>query len=200
MAVKVSREQAAKNRTRIVETASALFRERGFDAVGVAEVMKAAGLTHGGFYGHFASKDDLLVEGLKAALAGSASEWTCPADDTRTPLRTILRRYLTLRHRDARCDGCTYAALAADVARRDDPSLRRALTQSLGPVLEGLAKAMPAGTAEGRRTQALATFAGMVGALILARSVDDADLSAEILAATQEVLGGLEAPPGPGPD
>src|SRR5688572_31755633 len=114
--MKVSREQAARNRERIVEAAAELFRERGFDGVGVADLMKEAGLTHGGFYGHFSSKDDLIAEASARALTGSLALWNkvaerAPAD----PVSAVASAYLTSRHRDNPGAGCLLAALGPDV-------------------------------------------------------------------------------------
>src|SRR4051794_15120593 len=114
-AMKVSREQAVQNRERIVETAARLFRERGFEGIGVADLMKEAGLTHGGFYGHFSSKEDLIAEASARALAQSLALFTkvaerAPAD----PLPAIAGAYLTSKHRDNPGEGCVLAALGAD--------------------------------------------------------------------------------------
>src|SRR5438552_11909117 len=117
--MKVSREQMAENRHRILDAASRLFREKGFDAVSVAEVMKAAGLTHGGFYGHFGSKDDLVAQTLAHVLAPDAGG----AGD----LRAYLDAYLSPGHRDNAADGCPTAGLAADI-RRQTAAARLAMT------------------------------------------------------------------------
>src|SRR5438067_9036571 len=99
--MKVSREQAAQNRERIVEAAAKLFRERGFEGIGVADLMKEAGLTHGGFYGHFSSKDDLIAEASARALTGSLALFSRVAERTPAdPLPAIARAYLTRSHRD----------------------------------------------------------------------------------------------------
>ena len=116
--MKVSREQMARNRSRILMEAGRLFREKGFDAVSVAEVMKAAGLTHGGFYGHFASKDDLIAQTLAEALGETASSGG--------DLSAWLDSYLSPRHRDNPAHGCPTAGLAADV-RHQGGAARAAL-------------------------------------------------------------------------
>lgn len=181
--MKVSREQAAENRTRIIETASRLFRERGVDGIGVADLMKAAGLTHGGFYGHFASKEDLVAQACDRALAGSQAEWerliAAHPDD---PLAAITARYLSAAHRDKPGQGCVFSALGNDVARQGPP-IRGKITQGLRDLAETLARIIPGKSKAARREKALATFASMVGGLMLARSVDDPVLSDEILAA-----------------
>ncbi len=105
--MKVSREQMAENRRRILDAASRLFRDKGFDAVSVAEVMKAAGLTHGGFYGHFSSKDDLIAQTLAHVLAADSSGGG--------DLRAYLDAYLWPRHRDNCAGGCPTVGLAAAI-------------------------------------------------------------------------------------
>src|SRR5438874_7022730 len=118
--MKVSREQMAENRHRILDAASRLFRAKGFDAVSVAEVMKAAGLTHGGFYGHFSSKDDLVAQTLAHVLAVDAG--------AEGDLRSFTETYLSPRHRDNAADGCPTAGLAADI-RHQTAAARAAMTE-----------------------------------------------------------------------
>lgn len=188
--MRVSREQAAENRDRIIDAAGRLFRERGFDGIGVANLMKAAGLTHGGFYGHFASKEDLEVQACARALAQSTATWRAMAAKVpEAPLKGFLDDYLTARHRDRRGEGCIYAALAADVARQNSPALRRAFTTGLQPWIDTLVRIVPGRSRAARRQTALAYLSAMVGALILARAVDDAALSDEILAAARALPG-----------
>ncbi|MGJ4930443.1 TetR/AcrR family transcriptional regulator [Bradyrhizobium sp. HKCCYLS2038] len=174
--MKVSREQMAENRRRILDVASRLFREKGFDAVSVAEVMKAAGLTHGGFYGHFSSKDDLVAETIGYVLAGDGN-----GDGD---LRAYLDAYLAPRHRDNAADGCPMAGLAADI-RHQTPAARAAMTTGLRSQIERLAKALPEVDAADRRRAAIGTWAAMVGAVILARAIDDTRLSDEVLTQTR---------------
>jgi len=184
--MRVSREQAAENRDRIVDAAGRLFRERGFDGIGVANLMKAAGLTHGGFYGNFESKEDLAVEACERVLARTAETWPAlAAKDPEAPLKGLLEQYLTARHRDRPGEGCIYAALAADVARQSSPALRRTFTAGLRPLIDTLVRIVPGRSRATRRQKALASLSAMVGALILARAVDDAELSDEILAAAR---------------
>ena len=186
--MKVSREQAALNRERIVEVAARLFREKGYDGIGVADLMKNAGLTHGGFYGHFASKEDLMVEACQHALEKSLDGWRAKiASHPQGALPAIVDSYLTTRHRDAPGTGCPAAAMGVDVARMS-PGARPAFAQATRQqfaLLEGL---MPDGRPEARRQQAITTFAAMVGAMVLARAVDDGALSQEILDAVKAQL------------
>src|SRR3954468_18218220 len=105
--MRVSREEAQRNRERIVEAASRRFRELGFEGIGVAEVLKGAGLTHGGFYGHFDSKEQLMAEALANAWAHSRQRWAKrAASSPEDPLGALARMYLTPRHRDEPGDGC----------------------------------------------------------------------------------------------
>lgn len=186
--MRVSREQAAQNRERIVETASRLFREKGYDGIGVADLMKSAGLTHGGFYGHFASKEDLLAEACGAAMQNSLEKWRqALAGAPGNPRGVIARYYLTPQHRDNPGKGCALAALGPDVARVGD-EVRQAMSDGVQAQLRILAEALP-GTPAERRREAIATYAALVGGLLLSRSVADRAQSDEILAA---VLSSLE--------
>src|SRR5262245_10098091 len=113
--MKVTREQAVENRERIVAAAARLFREHGFDGIGVADIMKSAGLTHGGFYGHFGSKDDLAAEACARALDRSVTKWDAIAAADGDPLATIVGSYLSEAHRDRPGSGCMVAAVGSDV-------------------------------------------------------------------------------------
>lgn len=174
--MKVSREQMAENRRRILDAASRLFRDKGFDAVSVAEVMKAAGLTHGGFYGHFSSKDDLIAQTLAHVLA---ADTVGEAD-----LRAYVEAYLAPRHRDNAAGGCPTAGLAAAV-RYQTPAARAAMTEGLRSQIERIGRALPDVNQADRRRAAIGSWAAMVGAVILARAVDDPVLSDELLGETK---------------
>ena len=183
--MKVSREQALQNRERVLEVAAKLFRERGFDGIGVADVMKEAGLTHGGFYGHFASKDDLMAEACSRAIGESRELWARRAQASQAePLEALARLYLSPRHRDDPGHGCAAAALAADAARQG-PGVRRAITDGLRGAFDFLAGVVRGRTAAARRQRAIATYASWVGAMVLARAADDDALSREILDAVK---------------
>lgn len=179
--MKVTREQAAQNRERIVETAAQLFRERGFDGIGVADLMKEAGLTHGGFYGHFSSKEDLIAEAAARALTGSLTLWSKLADRTSgDPLSAVAGAYLSRKHRDDPGAGCLLAALGPDVSRQG-PSVRRAVTGYVRSAIDLLTQLVPGRSRAARRQKAIGTYATLVGAMVLARAVDDRVLSQEIL-------------------
>ena len=179
--MKVSREQAAQNRERIVEAAAQLFRERGFDGIGVADLMKEARLTHGGFYGHFSSKDDLIAEASACALTRSLALWSKLADRASgDPLSAVAGAYLTASHRDNPGAGCLLAALGPDVSRQGPP-VRRAVTDYVRSAVDLLTKLVPGKSKAAKRQKAISTYATLVGAMVLARAVDDRALSQEIL-------------------
>jgi len=183
--MRVSREQAALNRARIVEVAAKLFREKGYDGIGVADLMKGAGLTHGGFYGHFESKEDLLAEACAKALEGSVERWEHIAEckSPQEALDKIAHSYLSPDHRDHPGLGCSVTALGADIARLGPPA-RAALTGGVKGQVAVLEKLLPEPDEAERRRAALVAYASMVGAMMLARAVDDPALSEEFMQAT----------------
>jgi TetR/AcrR family transcriptional repressor of nem operon len=186
--MKVSREQAAENRQRIVEVAARLFRERGFDGVGVADLMKTAGLTHGGFYGHFRSKEALMAEACEQAISTTGRHWKATLAASESPaLEALAEGYLSTNHRDNPGNGCVIAALANDAARQAPP-VRQVYTRSVKRFIDTLSQALPGRAEADRRQQAVAACASMVGALILARAIDDDALSQEFLDAVAAQL------------
>ena len=180
--MRVTREKAAENRARIVETAARLFREKGFDGVGLDAIMKEAGLTHGGFYGHFTSKEDLAAEAVAHALEQSAE-----VQRRYMNIADFVSDYLSESHFADRVNGCALAALGGDMARRCE-GVRSGATSYLRSQLERLAGFFR-GTAAARRRRAITTLAGIVGALTLARAVEDPVLSEEILSTARHVFG-----------
>jgi TetR/AcrR family transcriptional repressor of nem operon len=185
--MRVSKEKMAENRALLVGAASRLFRERGFDAVTVADVMSAAGMTHGAFYGHFASKEDLIARAMEAALA------TPPIVPNAATLADVAAGYLSAEHRAATADGCVYAAVAGEAVRSTNDT-RHAMTEGLKRQLAQLEPLSPGTTPEDRRRAAIASWSAMVGALMLSRVVDDPALSDELLMQTKAVIGGSSAP------
>lgn len=186
--MKVSREQVALNRERIVETAARLFREKGYEGIGVADLMKNAGLTHGGFYGHFASKEDLLAEATAHALKRSVERWEgYLAEDRASALDRISDGYLSMQHCDHPEKGCSVTALGADISRLGAKA-RHAMTAGARGQVAVLAQLMPGDDAAEQRRQALANYAAMIGAIVLARAVDDDALAEEILQAVKDAL------------
>ena len=192
--MRVSRQKAAANRERIIDAAGALFRAKGFDGVGVADIMKAADLTHGGFYGHFASKDDLAAQASQRAMARAAEHWTkIVTEEAAQPYAALLKHYLSPRHRDDPGHGCAFAALGVDTARCGAP-VRAAFAEGLEPLIEIVANTVPGRSKAARRRKAVAAVAELVGALILARAVAGTALSDEVLdAAHRELLAAVEA-------
>jgi len=179
--MKVSKEQAAENRQRIIDTAAKLFREHGFEGIGVADLMKSAGLTHGGFYGHFKSKDDLMEQAAARAVDASMETWNhMIASAGEDALAAYVDFYTSPAHRDAPGAGCIMAALGAESARQAAP-VRHTLTAGVQRLFEGLSRVVSGRTAAARREKAIVTFASLVGAMVLARAVDDNALSDEIL-------------------
>jgi TetR/AcrR family transcriptional repressor of nem operon len=180
--MKVTREQVAEHRTRILDAAGTLFRLRGFDDVTVAEIMKAAGLTHGAFYGHFASKDALVAEAIAHAVTPA------PGAAKPKPAAEYADAYLSVTHRDNRSGGCNFAGLGTEAAR-GSPEMRHAMTAATERQIQRFADASPGKTAKEKRRAGILAWSAMIGAVMLSRIVDDEDLSEEIL---KETRAGLE--------
>lgn len=185
-ALRVTKAKVAEHRRSILDSASRLFRERGFKDVGVAEIMQASGLTHGAFYGHFRSKAELADEACREACAEGIERWLESAS-----LSDILDRYLTPVHRDDAARGCALSALGADVSRQS-PELQKSYAQGLQGFIDALERHMDEAAPEARRRQAVAVLSAMIGALTMARSVaaGDPELSAEILDSVRQELRG----------
>ncbi|BBL24123.1 TetR/AcrR family transcriptional regulator [Comamonas terrigena] len=187
--MKTSKAQAQDNRAHVVQTASALFRERGYDGVSVAELMAAAGFTHGGFYKQFRSKADLMAE---SAACGMAQTAALAAGMDRP---AFVRSYLSRAHRDTRAAGCTMAALGADAARQPK-AVRAAFAEGIEHLLQALEKEVSAPEQTGPgvagemgevRAHAIDTLAHAVGALVLSRACpDDSPLADEILSVCRD--------------
>lgn len=145
------------------------------------DLMKEAGVTHGGFYGHFSSKDDLIAEASARALTRSLALLSnLPERASGDPLSAVAGAYLTSKHRDDPGAGCLLAALGSDVSRQG-PAARRAVTDHMRSAVELLAKLVPRKSKAARRRRAISAYATLVGAMVLARAVDDRALSQEIL-------------------
>jgi TetR/AcrR family transcriptional regulator, transcriptional repressor for nem operon len=186
--MRVSKEQASENRSRVLEAASRLYREHGLDGIGLAEIMSAAGLTHGGFYKQFASKDDMAAEACGLALDGAAQKWAgLVHDHPDRPWEALVAHYLSAAHRDRCGQSCAIPALSADVSRRTGP-VRRVYTAGFERLVEIISRVIPIPGRKDRRAPALAAMATLVGAVVLARAVDDPALSDEILAASAKAL------------
>jgi TetR/AcrR family transcriptional repressor of nem operon len=188
--MKVSREQVQQNREHILEAAGQLFRARGFEPVGVADVMQAAGLTHGGFYGHFKSKDDLVAQTAGDSCGKVLERWRQIAyAEGDGALATLAGNYLSADHRDSPSGGCPVAALGPEIARRPAPA-RGAVTESLKRIVSFLQTVVPGPSEAVRRKRAIATYAAWIGAMVLARMSEDDAFSREVLAATAEMSAG----------
>ena len=177
-------QHKAETRERILASAGELFRSQGIDGVGVDAVMRQAGLTHGGFYAHFASKEALVAEVSAAALARSATRWERLSEehDPATALARIVESYLDPAHVAAAERGCVLATLGPEVARR--PEARPAITVAIRRMLDALARCLP-----GRRRRTLATLSCLVGAVVLARLCDDERLAGDFLTAARRAAG-----------
>jgi len=180
---RVSRRQADLNREAIKLAAARLYRERGFDGVGIPEITRAAGLTHGSFYGHFESKEALAAEALAAGLDIGMQRWETRA--AQGGREGLIRGYLATRNRDTPGDACPIAALAGDMARQPaDAPTRPVFNMAIGMLLKKLAAVQavqpdaPAGIDE---QKALADLSAMVGALIMSRATIGSDVSDKFL-------------------
>jgi TetR/AcrR family transcriptional repressor of nem operon len=171
-----AKETAAKHE-RIVKEASRLFRERGFENVTVGEVMQAAGLTHGAFYAHFGSKQELEEAAIAYGQGLSASR-ARNRGATKKGRRAYAHRYLSLWHRDNPGDGCTMAALAQEVAR-STPELKAAFEKGFEEIISAHG---------GDRKEAIFQSVALLGGVVLARAVQDAQLSEEILKSVRQNL------------
>jgi TetR/AcrR family transcriptional repressor of nem operon len=178
--MRVSKEQAAENRERILKEASRLIRERGISGTGVDALTEAAGMTHGSLYSQFGSKERLVEEALAYAIASKGQE--VPEVFA---LRDYVSEYLSAAHRDAPGSGCPLAALCCEMPRQSR-GVRERFTAGLRELAGRLADRMPSGKKQrARNEEALATVASLVGAVVLARAVNDPKLSDDILRATK---------------
>jgi TetR/AcrR family transcriptional regulator, transcriptional repressor for nem operon len=181
-----SQEEKEKSHRQIVAIAAARIREAGTEGPGVAEIMKAAGLTHGGFYKHFDSRDDLVAEAVEAALAQGQERLEAVTEGAADPLATFVDWYLSEQHRDDPGAGCAVAALGSDTARAE-PRVRAAYRGQVEHYIARMEELLGGG--EDARREAIAAVTSMVGALSISRAVDDEALSAEIL---REVRANIE--------
>ena len=191
--MKVTKEKAAENRAALVQAAGRLFRERGIDGVGVAEISKKAGLTHGALYAQFPSKEALAAESFASALKGGLEQITVDLDGRPATLTYYLDWYLSFGHRDSLATGCPMAASASEVGRQDkvvSERFREGFEQLVALMERGLG-ASPV-KAENRQ-RARAMMAAMIGGVAASRAVAKADpkLSNEILRAVRRIVGEL---------
>jgi TetR/AcrR family transcriptional regulator, transcriptional repressor for nem operon len=181
-AMRHSRDEKAKSHDRIVGIASARIRTDGTDAPGVAEIMKAAGLTHGGFYKHFGSRDELIAEAAEHSFNDSQRHMVEATDGADEPLAALVDSYLSAEHRDNPASGCGVVALGADAPRAGD-RVRAAYTDQVRNYLAELERLIggPDDDDAETRKRAVVTLTTLVGSLLVARAVDDPALSDEIL-------------------
>lgn len=183
--MKISKEQAQKNRQQIIDVASQLFRERGFDGIGVADLMRAAGFTHGGFYGHFESKDALMLAACQHAFDEVALRWQKQTGSQPMSFKSIATKYCSKQHRDNPGKGCPVAALAVSVASQND-EVRSAFTDNFKLSIDFLVSAMEASNEEDARSKAIAAWSLLVGSVILSRAVNEPKLADQILSVGAE--------------
>ena len=184
-----SSSRKADTHERIVDVASRAIRRGGYAGTGVAEVMKEAGLTHGGFYAHFASRDALLAEAADRAGASAVADAAriVAAAPPEQAMEALLRSYLSKAHCDAAEFGCPVAALGSELPHQA-PAVRRAATGRIKEMIDLVARQAPDWGQPGAHQRALATIATMVGAVIVARAVDDPKLSEAMLEAAFKQL------------
>lgn len=185
--MKISKEQVAENRIRILDASARMFREHGFEAVTIAEVMAAAGLTHGAFYGYFSSKDDLIAHTLAHVLNPSEGKPALAVN-----IKDFAEYYLRTEHRDHPGSGCIVAALGAETVRGSDEA-RKVFTESVRRQIANFSKSTNGKTEEERRQAAIAAWSAMVGAMIISRVVNDKELSDQVLGDTLAWLNGVGA-------
>ncbi len=177
-----SRTETAETRRRIVETAAGEFRRNGIGATGLAELMARAGLTHGGFYRHFDSKEQLIGEACCTAVAGitQALEQTTHNKPSRAALKAAATAYLSAEHRDNPESGCPLAALGSELARADAKT-KAVATAGFVRLVDLIGSQFAGKRPDAARNLALSAVSLMIGALTMARVVDDSGLSSEIL-------------------
>lgn len=180
-----SQADKARSRERILEVAAAQLRELGLDGVSIGDLMKAVDLTHGGFYGHFASRDDLVAAALDKALTdGEASAIRSSSAKGKRTLKSVANSYLSKVHRDNPDSGCAVAALSGDVARSNDQN-RGIMSKHLARYFDNMQNVMGD---TGSRELAISLMCMMVGAVTLSRVTTDASRSDEILQAARKSI------------
>jgi TetR/AcrR family transcriptional repressor of nem operon len=185
-----SRENKAESHDRIVKTAAARFREAGIEGLGVADLMKEAGLTHGGFYRHFGSREELVAEAVERALQ-DGGQAVAAIENSRLPpsavLALLVDAYLSAAHRDNLATSCAVTTLAGDVARSNERA-RTAYTSQVDSYLQMLTRLITADKQKSRRSKAIAALSTLVGAVSMSRAVNDQKLSREILKSAADEL------------
>lgn len=182
--MRYGKEHKEETHRKVVEAASRRFRKDGIEATGVVDLMADVGLTHGGFYAHFASKETLVKEAIAAASQKSRAHLQQEIDKARAegrdPLEAVVRTYLTPLHRDRPDRGCSVAALGSEIARHPRKT-REAFTEGLDKTLGIIASALPGSVTANRKDKACAIFSTMIGALQLSRAVSDGAMSQAVI-------------------
>ncbi|HEY8098339.1 MAG TPA: TetR/AcrR family transcriptional regulator [Methylobacter sp.] len=188
--MKVSREKSAENRELVLDTAARMFKEHGFDGIGVVDLMKNAGLTAGGFYNNFESKEDLMAQACKRASEKSLARWQEHIDNPEIadPLKRIGTAYLSPKNRDDLGSTCLFSTLGSEVGRHN-PAVRQVFTQSIEATIALLIPLMAGETDSRKRENAIAVFSQWLGSLILSRATAGNALSDEILRVAREKSG-----------
>jgi TetR/AcrR family transcriptional regulator, transcriptional repressor for nem operon len=192
--MRYSREHKLETHARIVKRASVKLREKGAHGIGVADLMKDAGLTHGGFYAHFDSREALVIEAFAHAMDRSTERWRKLAEQTAPDQRmaAIVDGYLTPAHRDDPGHGCAVPTLGAEIAR-ESPKTRKAFAGKLEEMIDAFAAQIPDVPRKAARRQATAAIATMMGTLVMARVAGNGEFSEEILNAGREAVLGRTA-------
>ena len=191
--MRVSRDQAEKNRQMVIDVASRLFREHGFDGIGLKDVMEAAGLTQGAFYKQFASKDDLVAKASERALENTVRRWSAAAEaNPKDPLGAVIALFLSMGHRDETGDGCPVVALGADAARQG-PDVKASFEAWIRKYLEMFRSWLGESDGEDFTDKAMAVLSTMVGAMVLSRAVNNKRLAKRFLQAAAKSVMGLSA-------
>ena len=187
--MRYSREHKHETHARIVRKASVRLREKGAHGIGVADLMKEAGLTHGGFYAHFDSRDALVIEAFVYAMDRSLEHWRKLAEETSPEKRltTIIETYLSPTHRDDPGHGCAITSLGAEIAR-ESPKTRRAFAAKMDQLIELIADQIQDMPPKAARKQATSLLATMMGTLVLSRIAGNGEFSEDILAAGREAV------------
>jgi TetR/AcrR family transcriptional repressor of nem operon len=184
--MRVSRIQAEENRQTVIDVASRLFREHGFDGIGLKDLMKGAGLTQGAFYKQFESKEDLTVQASRRALESASRRWSNAAEaNPQDPLGAVVAFYLSMGHRKEKLDGCPVVALGSDAARQG-AEVKASFEAGIREYLDMLARWVGQADGEEPNGKTMAILSTMVGALVLSRTLNDPDLAQAFLHAAAE--------------
>lgn len=185
--MRVSRAQAEENRDRVIDVASRMFRQHGFDGIGLKDLMKGAGLTQGAFYKQFASKEDLAAIASRRAMESATRRWSAAANDSADPLEAVMAFYLSSDHRGEKAEGCPLVALGSDAARQS-AEVRQPFEDGIRAHFEVLNELTGDSKSSEPGSKAMAILSLMVGAVTLSRIMEDATMSQGILdAAADEV-------------